>query len=123
MNGHKSDRRRGVRGSGDIHESIDEKQYATHIGFVKFVWGSRKQAANVAAHGVNFEAAKLAFSDPKRVFASDKKHSRAETPFFCFGMVKGRVLTVRFVLRGCDIRIIGAGYWRDGKEIYENQNR
>jgi len=92
------------------------------LRFVKFVWDPRKQAANIAAHGVDFEAAKLAFADPKRVLASDKKHSLTETRFFCFGMVQGRVLTVRFVLRGGDIRIIGAGYWRDGRDIYENEN-
>ena len=89
---------------------------------VKFVWDPRKEAKNIAAHGVDFETAKFAFADSKRIFASDKKHSRSETRFFCFGMAQGRVLTVRFVLRGGDIRIIGAGYWRDGKKIYEKEN-
>jgi hypothetical protein len=56
------------------------------------------------------------------VFATDKKRSRAETRFFCFGMVHGRVLTVRFVFRDGAIRIIGAGYWREGKKVYENEN-
>lgn len=56
------------------------------------------------------------------MFATDKKRSRAETRFFCFGMVHGRVLTVRFVFRDGAIRIIGAGYWREGKKVYENEN-
>jgi hypothetical protein len=32
------------------------------------------------------------------------------------------VLTVRFTWRDGTIRIIGAGYWRKGKAIYEQQN-
>ena len=90
---------------------------------MKFVWDSRKEAENIANHGVDFETATLAFFDSKRVLGSDKKHSQRETRFFCFGLVKGRVLTVRFVLRGGDIRIIGAGFWRAGDKIYEKENR
>jgi uncharacterized DUF497 family protein len=90
---------------------------------VEFVWDPRKEAKNIAAHGVDFETARLAFADSKRIFATDKKHSHTETRFFCFGMARGRVLTVRFVLRGGEIRIIGAGYWREGKIIYEKENR
>lgn len=33
------------------------------------------------------------------------------------------VLTVRFTYRQQTIRIIGAGYWRKGKAIYEQQNQ
>ena len=32
------------------------------------------------------------------------------------------VLTVRFTYRDSKIRIIGAGYWRKGKKIYEKEN-
>jgi hypothetical protein len=32
------------------------------------------------------------------------------------------VLTVRFTYRGGVIRIFGAGYWRKGKRIYEQEN-
>ena len=34
----------------------------------------------------------------------------------------GGILTVRFTRRGEAIRIIGAGYWRKGKAIYEKEN-
>jgi hypothetical protein len=30
---------------------------------------------------------------------------------------------VRFIQRGDRIRIIGAGYWRKGKQLYEKTNR
>jgi hypothetical protein len=32
-------------------------------------------------------------------------------------------MTVRFTYRGNTIRIIGAGYWRKGKKIYETSNK
>jgi len=33
------------------------------------------------------------------------------------------IVTVRFTRRGDRLRIIGAGYWRKGKELYEKTNR
>jgi hypothetical protein len=42
--------------------------------------------------------------------------------YFCFGMVAGAVVTVRFTYRANRIRIFGAGYWQKGKQIYEQQN-
>jgi hypothetical protein len=33
------------------------------------------------------------------------------------------ILTVRFTYRREVIRIIGAGYWRKGREIYERENQ
>ena len=39
--------------------------------------------------------------------------------YYCLGRVGDRVLTVRFIIRGSNVRIIGAGYWREGKKIYE----
>ncbi len=35
---------------------------------------------------------------------------------------RGGILTVRFTYRGETIRILGAGYWRKGKRIYEEKN-
>jgi hypothetical protein len=37
-------------------------------------------------------------------------------------MVDGGVMTVRFTYRDGRIRIFGAGYWRKGKQVYEQQN-
>jgi uncharacterized DUF497 family protein len=53
---------------------------------------------------------------------SDLGHSEAEDRFYCFGRVDGGVLTVRITYRSKVIRIIGAGYWRKGKAIYEKEN-
>ena len=35
----------------------------------------------------------------------------------------GGVMTVRFTYRENVIRILGAGYWRRGKAIYERENK
>lgn len=88
-----------------------------------FEWDEEKEKENLKKHRVNFKTAQYAFIDPKRVIAQDLTHSKDEKRYFCFGRVKGGVLTVRFTYRGDRIRIIGAGYWRKGKNIYEEQNQ
>jgi len=87
-----------------------------------FEWDDAKERLNQAKHGVSFVFAQAAFADPLRVIARDFKHSRNETRFYCFGKVRGGILTVRFTWRQRVIRIIGAGFWREGKAIYEQQN-
>ena len=89
----------------------------------KFEWDKDKNTDNLQKHGVNFETAQYAFIDPRRVIAEDLAHSKGEKRYYVFGKVKGGVLTVRFTYRGNRIRIIGAGYWRKGKNIYEKQNQ
>lgn len=88
-----------------------------------FEWDEEKNVENFRKHGVKFKIAQYAFIDPKRVIAEDISHSSKEKRYFVFGKVKGGVLTVRFTYRGNRIRIIGAGYWRKGKKIYEKQNQ
>ena len=70
-----------------------------------------------------FRRAQNAFADPRRVIAKDLMHSQSEDRFYCFGEVDGGILTVRFAYRASVIRIIGAGYWRKGKAIYERENQ
>jgi uncharacterized DUF497 family protein len=57
------------------------------------------------------------------VIAEDLSHSVGEQRCFCFGKVGDGIMTVRFTWRTGRIRIIGAGYRRKGKTIYEQQNR
>ena len=87
-----------------------------------FEWDSEKDAENQRKHGVSFTLAQQAFLDPKRVIARDLAHSEAESRYYCFGQIDEGVLTVRFTYRNEVIRIIGAGYWRKGKRIYEQEN-
>ncbi len=87
-----------------------------------FEWDEAKDRINRQKHGVSFEMAQHAFLDPHRVIAQDASHSGTEPRYFCFGFVDGGVMTVRFAYRASRIRIIGAGYWRKGKRIYEQKN-
>lgn len=48
---------------------------------------------------------------------------KTEKRFYCISSAGGGILTVRFTYRRNVIRIIGAGYWRKGKAIYEKENR
>jgi len=93
-------------------------------GAPSFEWDPGKDRVNRLKHGVSFTLAQHAFFDPKRVIAEDLGHSTAgERRYYCFGVVGGGVMTVRFTWRAGRIRIFGAGYWRKGKTIYEQQNR
>ena len=88
-----------------------------------FEWDPEKDRENQERHGVSFEVAQYAFVDPSRVVAQDLVHSQDEDRFFLFGRVGDGILTVRFTYRQGVIRIFGAGYWRKGKKIYEQENR
>jgi uncharacterized DUF497 family protein len=87
-----------------------------------FEWDQDKDRVNLLKHGVSFAEAQFAFLDPRRIIARDLVHSEREERFFCFGNVHGAILTVRFTYRRSTVRIIGAGYWRRGKAIYEQEN-
>ena len=88
----------------------------------RFEWDPKKDRENQKRHGVSFEFAQYAFADPDRVIAEDLSHSEDERRCFCFGQIGDGILTVRFTHRGNVIRIFGAGYWRKGKKIYEQEN-
>jgi len=89
----------------------------------RFEWDEVKDKENQAKHGVSFTVAERAFLDAQRVIAEDSGHSAKEKRFFCIGRVGDGILTVRFTVRGDVIRIFGAGYWRRGQQIYEEQNQ
>ena len=89
----------------------------------RFDWDPDKDAENQRKHRVSFSRAQHAFADSQRVIAKGVTHSQTEERFYCFGEVDGGVLTVRFTYRASVIRIIGAGYWRKGKTIYERENQ
>jgi uncharacterized DUF497 family protein len=88
-----------------------------------FEWDSKKNQENQQKHGVSFALAQYAFADSQRIIAEDVYHSKTEKRYYCFGKVGDGILTVRFTYRNNVIRIIGAGYWRKGKAIYEHENK
>jgi hypothetical protein len=92
------------------------------MAMTHFEWDPNKDLENQKKHGIAFVEAQYAFADPRRVIAEDVTHSDREQRYYCFGKVGGGILTVRFTYREGVIRIIGAGYWRKGKVIYDQEN-
>lgn len=93
------------------------------MGKTHFEWDPNKDIENQEKHGVSLQQAQYAFADPHRVIAEDISHSGDEKRYYCFGKVNDGILTVRFTYRLNIIRIFGAGYWRKGKVIYEQENK
>ena len=88
-----------------------------------FDWDGEKDQFNQEKHGVSFVAAQYAFADPRRVILEDLAHStNQEKRYYCVGKAGDGIMTVRFTCRDGCIRIFGAGYWRKGKKIYEENN-
>lgn len=89
---------------------------------MSFEWNESKNAENIKKHGLSFYEAQSAFVDKQRIIYPDKNHSSVEKRFFCVGRTHGgNIATVRFTIRKDNIRIFGAGYWREGKKLYEQQ--
>lgn len=84
-----------------------------------FEWDENKNKVNIEKHGVSFEEAKQVFTDDNRLTLYDKGHSQTEDRYFCIGKTSKGILTVRFIIINGLIRIIGAGYWRKGRQLYE----
>lgn len=88
-----------------------------------FEWDDKKNSDNIIKHGVSFYQAQYVFADSDRVILEDLAHSQSEKRFYCLGKVGDGIITVRFTYRKNRIRIIGAGYWRKGKQVYEAKNK
>ena len=87
-----------------------------------FDWDEVKDRENQKKHSVSFSLAQQAFLDPHRIIVEDEEHSTDEDRYYCIGRVGEGIMTVRFTYRGNTIRIYGAGYWRKGRKIYEEQD-
>lgn len=70
--------------------------------------GSAKAAENVEKHGVTFDEASLAFSDPNAVEFFDELNSDDEIRFQLIGISEVRLLFVGYTVRDDRIRIITA---------------
>lgn len=74
----------------------------------EFEWDDAKAAANLAKHGVTFEQAREAFSDPFAIDFVDDRANYREHRLILLGMVENRLLVVAHTLRGEEVRIISA---------------
>jgi uncharacterized DUF497 family protein len=84
-------------------------------------WDPRKAKSNLRKHGVSFEEAATALSDPMAITGADPDHSITEYRYVTFGVsVRGRLLVVSHTEEGETIRIISARKASKGeREIYE----
>lgn len=87
-----------------------------------FEWDENKNTINIEKHNVSFFEAQMAFADPARIILADSENSIVEKRFYCIGNIQGKIVTVRFTIRNNNIRILGAGYWRKQKKMYESKN-
>lgn len=78
---------------------------------------------NKKLHCLAFKEATEAFGDPDRVIAINERHSQEEQRFYLMGLVAGKVATIRFTYRIPYVRLIGAGYWRKGRKLYEKEKK
>jgi uncharacterized DUF497 family protein len=88
-----------------------------------FEWDETKNQENLKKHGIPFEIAQYAFADPEGIILEDLAHSEKEKRYYCVGKIEEGIVTVRFTYRNKVIRIFGAGYWRKGKNIYEEKHK
>ncbi len=76
---------------------------------MRFGWDPEKARLNLAKHGVSFEEAATAFTDPLSLTTFDPDHSDEEDRFVLVGASrKGRLLVVVHTDRGEFVRIISA---------------
>ena len=90
-----------------------------------FEWDADKAAANLRKHGVPFDEAVTAFSDPLSVLLPDPDHSTREQRYLVMGVsTKKRLLVVAFVERPPRTRIITArlATKRERHDYEENQD-
>lgn len=88
---------------------------------MKAEWDARKALTNIRKHGVSFEEAATALSDPMAATGADPDHSITEFRYITFGVSqRGRLLVVSHTERGTSVRIISARLAARGeRKIYE----
>lgn len=84
-------------------------------------WDPRKAKSNIKKHGVSFEEAATALSDPLAATGADPDHSIREDRFITFGVSEmNRLLVVSHTEERERIRIISARKATKGeRKLYE----
>jgi uncharacterized protein len=88
---------------------------------MKIEWDPKKAKSNIKKHGVSFEEAATALSDPMAVTGADPDHSITEERYVTFGVSKkGRLVVVSHTEKDETIRIISVRKASKGEqELYE----
>ena len=76
---------------------------------MNFEWDPSKAASNLEKHGVSFDEAATAFTDPLSSTIADPDHSEGEERFLLLGLsFRGRLVVVAHTDRGEAVRLISA---------------
>ena len=59
--------------------------YNVHMDYLKFVWDTKKEKANLKKHGISFEEARTTFYDENAIQFFDPDHSDDEDRFILLG--------------------------------------
>jgi uncharacterized DUF497 family protein len=88
---------------------------------MKIEWDPIKAKRNLKKHGISFEEAATALSDPMAITGSDPDHSVYKERYITFGVSeRGRLIVVSHTEEGDTIRIISARKTSKGeRELYE----
>ncbi len=91
---------------------------------MRFKWDPVKDVMNIQKHGISFKEAAKAFDDPDGIDLVDYKHSVYEIRRHWVGKIAdGRVITVRYTMRGEIIRVFGASEWREHRRMYYEETK
>jgi uncharacterized DUF497 family protein len=88
---------------------------------MKIEWDSKKAKSNLEKHGVSFEEAATALSDPMAATGADPDHSLTEDRYITFCVSeKNRLVVVSHTEKDQTIRIISARKASKGEQkLYE----
>ena len=87
---------------------VDEIRINIHITVVNTNWNPRKARINLAKHGIAFEDAETALTDPLGL-AREDPDARREARFVTVGTdALGRIVTVVYTYHDDEVRIISA---------------
>jgi uncharacterized protein len=70
------------------------------------VWDEAKRQANLAKHGLDFADAHLVYDNPEKVTFTSPRGTEDRRLDVVMVQVAGRILTLVYVERGTDIRVI-----------------
>jgi uncharacterized protein len=100
-------------------DSIPEHLYKAHV---RFEFDPEKSAANLAKHGIDFEAAQALWLDDDAIEIPAR--SETEPRSAVVGTIGGKLWTAFFTIRGDALRIISVRRARDYEvEAYERQEK
>jgi uncharacterized protein len=75
---------------------------------MEFGWDEAKRRSNLIKHGVSFNAAIVAFLDPKRLVNEDRKADYGEVRFNMLAVFNGRIHHITYTSRDGQVRLISA---------------